>query len=117
MHVKQADDGESLVSGTFYIAPAASHLLVTHKRFALSREGRVKYVQPSGDRLFESAAAAYGDRLIAVVLSAKGSDGSDGARVVHPLGGWSLPKTRPPRSTPRCQCLRSELTACIGPRR
>ncbi|HKW45058.1 MAG TPA: chemotaxis protein CheB [Candidatus Eremiobacteraceae bacterium] len=43
--------------------------------------------KPSIDRLFASAADAYGDRLIAIILSGLGSDGARGARAVKNAGG------------------------------
>ncbi|MFL5692371.1 MAG: CheR family methyltransferase [Ktedonobacteraceae bacterium] len=52
--------------------------------------------QPSVDMLFSSAAAAYGDRLIAVILTGSGSDGASGAVEVKNAGGTIIvqnPKT------------------------
>ncbi|MBV9439181.1 MAG: hypothetical protein JOZ24_04230 [Candidatus Eremiobacteraeota bacterium] len=43
--------------------------------------------KPSIDRLFQTAAEAYGDRLIAIIFSGMGSDGLAGARVVKAQGG------------------------------
>jgi two-component system CheB/CheR fusion protein len=43
--------------------------------------------KPSVDLLFSSAAAVFGQRLVAVVLSGTGSDGAVGARAVHEAGG------------------------------
>ncbi|RLB56546.1 MAG: chemotaxis response regulator protein-glutamate methylesterase [Deltaproteobacteria bacterium] len=48
-----------------------------------------RYV-PSVDRLFETAAKAYGSRVIAVVLTGMGDDGARGAAAVHAAGGMVL---------------------------
>jgi two-component system chemotaxis response regulator CheB len=45
-----------------------------------------RYV-PSADRLFETAAKAYGERVIAVVLTGMGDDGARGAVAVKRAGG------------------------------
>ena len=44
-------------------------------------------MRPSADLLFESVAASYKDRSIAVVLSGTGSDGTMGVRAIKKMGG------------------------------
>src|SRR5262249_5540161 len=50
-----------------YVAPPDYHLLVEPGSFALSVDERVQHARPSIDVLFESAAEAYGDRVIGVI--------------------------------------------------
>jgi two-component system chemotaxis response regulator CheB len=86
--VKQAEDGDRLKPGVAYIAPPDVHLLVNPDGTAsLSSGERVHYLRPSGDVLFESVAASYGPRAIAVVLTGTGRDGSAGLLLIKRAGG------------------------------
>src|SRR4051812_22636449 len=68
LHVKEADEKEAVEKGTVYIAPPNYHLLVeTDRTLSLSTDQRVNYARPSIDVLFESAAVAYGNKLIGVI--------------------------------------------------
>jgi two-component system chemotaxis response regulator CheB len=91
MPVKEAIDGDRLVRGQVYIAPPNHHLLVTSDgTVELTETELVHFVRPSADLLFESMAAGFRDRAIAVVLSGTGSDGAMGARAVHEMGGMVI---------------------------
>jgi two-component system chemotaxis response regulator CheB len=86
--VKQAEEGERLNLATAYIAPPNRHLLVNADRtLSLSQSELVHFVRPSADLLFESVAASFKDRAIAVVLSGTGSDGSMGVEAIKKMGG------------------------------
>ena len=88
LDVKQARDGEALRPGVVYIAPPDRHLLVNpDSTVTLAETELVHFLRPSADLMFESAAAAYGERLIAVVLSGTGDDGAMGIRAVKKRGG------------------------------
>jgi len=88
LKVKQAEEGECLNPATVYIAPPNRHLLVNRDRtLSLSQSELVHFVRPSADLLFESVAASFKDRAIAVVLSGTGSDGSMGVKAIKKMGG------------------------------
>jgi two-component system chemotaxis response regulator CheB len=89
--MKVAEDKEPIVPGTIYFAPTDYHLLVeTGRTFALSQDERVHYSRPAIDVLFESAAEAYGEKVLAIVLSGANADGAAGLRAVADAGGLAV---------------------------
>lgn len=86
--VKEAEDKEIIRGGMVYIAPPDYHLLVEpDKRFSLSVDEAEHFSRPSIDLLFESAAYAYRERLLGIVLTGASVDGAAGLRSVRTLGG------------------------------
>ena len=91
LRVVAAEEGTELAPGTVYIAPPGSHVLVNQDgSLSLSKAELVHFVRPSADLLFESAAASYTDKVIAVVLTGSGEDGANGVRAVKKMGGTVL---------------------------
>lgn len=86
----EIDDKERIVPDTVFVAPADYHTLIETGHFALSRDIRVQYARPSIDVLFESAADAYGDEVLAVVLTGANQDGADGVLCVKRAGGYTI---------------------------
>ena len=95
--IKEADEKEKIEKGTVYIAPPNYHLMIErNKTFSLSIEERVNYARPSIDVLFESAAIAYKNKLIGVILTGSSSDGTAGLKKIKEYGGLTIaqdPKT------------------------
>jgi len=88
LRVKEAEEGDQIMPGYVYIAPPDRHLLVNpNYTLALAQTELVHFVRPSADLLFESVAARYKDRAIAVVLTGSGSDGNMGVRAIKKMGG------------------------------
>jgi two-component system chemotaxis response regulator CheB len=86
--VRQAENGDPIETGTVYIAPPDKHLLANPDRtLSLTQSELVHFVRPSADLLFESVAAAFRERALAVVLTGSGSDGSMGVRAIKKMGG------------------------------
>lgn len=91
VHVKEADDGESVRPGTAYLAPPNYHLLIERSgQLALSVDPPVSYARPSVDVLFESAADGFGPGVIGVVLTGANSDGSLGLKTIKARGGLAI---------------------------
>lgn len=88
--VVDVEDKQPIVPGHVYLAPADYHLLVEVGSFALSVDAPVSYARPSIDVLFESAADAYGDRLVGVILTGANQDGARGAAAIKARGGVVL---------------------------
>lgn len=89
--VCEAQDKEPLVAGHIYFAPPDYHLLVdAGPALALSIDPPVHFSRPAIDVLFESAAHAYGQRLVAVLLSGANADGARGLLAVQRAGGTTL---------------------------
>jgi two-component system chemotaxis response regulator CheB len=91
VNVREAEDKGPISGGTVYFAAPDYHLLVeTDKSLSLSDDEPVLYSRPSIDVLFESAADAYGPRLIAVVLTGANQDGAKGLKAVAEAGGMAI---------------------------
>jgi two-component system chemotaxis response regulator CheB len=91
LHIKEADEKELIVGGNVYIAPANYHLLIEkNKTFSLTIDERVNFARPAIDVLFESAADAYGNSLIGIVLTGSNNDGTAGIKRIHAFGGLTL---------------------------
>jgi two-component system chemotaxis response regulator CheB len=54
---------------------------------SLFQSKSVHFVRPSADLLFESVAASYKQRAIAVLLTGTGSDGNIGVEAIKKTGG------------------------------
>ena len=88
LDVRQVEDGDVLRAGSVFIAPPDNHVLVDPNGIlSLSKSELVHFLRPSADILFESVAASYGERAIAVVLTGSGRDGSVGVQAVKRMGG------------------------------
>ena len=88
LKIQEAKEGDVLQPGTVYIAPPNRHLLVNADgTLSLTQSELVHFVRPSADLLFDSVAAVYKDRAIAVVLTGTGSDGAMGVQAIKKMGG------------------------------
>jgi two-component system, chemotaxis family, protein-glutamate methylesterase/glutaminase len=99
--VNDVEDKTSIEPGHVYLAPPGYHLLVQPGYFSLSTDEHVHYARPSIDVLFESAADAYRERVIGVILTGANEDGAAGlARIKH-SGGVAI--VQDPRTAERAE--------------
>jgi two-component system chemotaxis response regulator CheB len=88
---QEAQDKEPLKNGVVYFAPPDYHLLVDEgPSLALSVDDPVFFSRPSIDVLFESAADAFGPRLLGIVLTGGNEDGARGLAAVAREGGVTV---------------------------
>ena len=103
LKVRDVDDKQPIERGCVYLAPPDYHLMIEDGYFALSTAERVQYARPSVDVLFESAADAFGDRLVGVILTGANEDGAAGLARVKERGAIAIvqdPATAERRSMP-----------------
>lgn len=80
------DEPTQMEKGRIYVVPSNRHVMIEdgHVRLGGDHEGRPR---PSIDLLLSTAAQAYGEHLVAVILTGSGSDGAAGAVEVKHAGG------------------------------
>jgi two-component system, chemotaxis family, protein-glutamate methylesterase/glutaminase len=117
LEVCEVEDKQSLEVGHVYLAPPDYHLLVEPGHFALSTDAPVVFSRPSIDVMFESAAAAYGRRVVGVVLTGANQDGAQGLKRIVECGGRAVvqdPATAEVRVMPEA-AIRAVQSACVLP--
>ena len=124
LQIKEAEDKEIPLSGLVYFAPPNYHLLLEFERtMALSTEERVNFSRPAIDILFTTAAEAYREQLIAIILTGASPDGAEGLKRVKECGGLTIvqdPRTAEASIMPKAAIAASQVDhilplAEIGP--
>ena len=117
LKVCEAGDKDELRPGTAYVAAPDYHLLVEHGRLALTIDEPVQYARPSIDVLLQTAAEAYRERCVGVVLTGANADGASGLARIAELGGAAVvqdPETAERDEMPRAALARVP-TATVVP--
>ncbi|MFZ2290230.1 MAG: chemotaxis response regulator protein-glutamate methylesterase [Halopseudomonas yangmingensis] len=85
--VKEAEDGDQLRPGVALLAPGGKQMMVDARGTVriLPGDERLNY-KPCVDITFGAAAKAFGDKVLAVVLTGMGADGREGARMLKQAG-------------------------------
>lgn len=89
IRVREAQDGDRLEPGLALLAPGGLQMMVDPRQQdrvrVLEGDARLTY-KPSVDVTYASAARTYGARVLALILTGMGADGSDGARLLKREG-------------------------------
>ena len=78
LKVVSATDNAEIENGHVYVAPPDFHLLIESKHMRVVSGPKENRHRPAIDPLFRSAAAAYGSRVIGVILTGSLDDGTSG---------------------------------------
>lgn len=91
LRVVEATEGALLREGTVYVAPPDRHMTIRDDHTIHLVSGpRIRHVLSSANPLLETAAAVFGEALLAVILTGYDSDGTDGVQSVAAAGGTVL---------------------------
>jgi two-component system chemotaxis response regulator CheB len=99
LRVVEAAEGQPLLRGVVYIVPGSSNIDIeagqggtgtVHLVEPQPTRAGVVPLTPSADHMLKSLSAAYQRRLVAVILTGMGSDGTNGAIAARRLGAYVL---------------------------
>ncbi len=85
-----AKKGEKPEPGNIYVANSGHHLIITDGKFDYSDEPPVLGIKPCADILFSSLANYYQEKLIGVILTGMGRDGTIGFKDVKKHNGTTI---------------------------
>lgn len=88
--VLEAKDNMKIEKGCIYLAPGDFHLRLEGGLIKLDKEEKIHGVRPAVDYLFETAAEIYKEKLVGVILTGMGKDGTIGMRSVKRAGGLTI---------------------------
>ncbi|MEX2469634.1 MAG: chemotaxis protein CheB, partial [Pseudohongiellaceae bacterium] len=82
-----ARDEEAFKAGNIYLAPSDQHMLIVKGKILVTKGARENRSRPAIDPLFRSAAVAYGNRVIGIILTGNLDDGTSGMMAIKRCGG------------------------------
>ena len=92
--VREAVEGDVLEAGAVYVAPGGRHMALHGQdggaRVALPEPTGTPLHTPSVDELFASAGRAFGERVLAVLLTGMGKDGAAGMDALRKGGAHTI---------------------------
>lgn len=91
LNIKIAGTGETAQPGTIYFPPERKHLEFDNQgRFICSSSISVYGHCPSVTVTFKSAARAFKENMMGILLTGMGRDGADGLLCISQLGGYTI---------------------------
>ena len=88
--LKEAENNDVIKPGQVFLAPSGYHTIVKNGRLELNKRPKVNRMRPSIDVAMKSAAEAYNDKAIGVLLSGMGKDGAEGMKAIKERGGKTI---------------------------
>jgi two-component system chemotaxis response regulator CheB len=88
--VREPRGAERIKRNVVYLAPSNLHMRMTSDHVTLDHGAKQHHTRPAIDPMFESAAAAFGPRVIGILLSGNLSDGVRGLLAIKAEGGISI---------------------------
>ena len=94
LEVREAQDGDSVLTGRALIAPGNYHMLLRRsgaRYYVQVKDGPpVHHQRPSVDVLFNSTAQTAGANALGVILTGMGGDGADGLLAMKEKGAYTI---------------------------
>ena len=94
LEVVEACDGMTLEPGWAFVAPGGRHMKVVRRgnrhRIQITDDPPENSCRPSVDYLFRSAVEVFGGKVVAVVMTGMGRDGTEGCRELKRRGAYVI---------------------------
>ncbi|NMC11376.1 MAG: chemotaxis response regulator protein-glutamate methylesterase, partial [Chloroflexi bacterium] len=91
IEIREAAPGDSLEVGRALLAPGGFHMVLDQNNcISLNQNPPVHGVRPAIDVTMISVAQKFGASTIGVVLTGMGTDGTNGAALIHSSGGYVI---------------------------
>ena len=94
IHVKEAEEGDSVIPGQALLAPGSYHMEVRRSRakyyVSLNQAPPVNRHRPAVDPMFQSVARYAGANSVGVILTGMGNDGAAGMLEMKKAGAFNL---------------------------
>ncbi|CAN5166222.1 chemotaxis protein CheB [soil metagenome] len=88
LHCQLAKHGSSLLPGNLYLAPSDHHLMIdSDLKILVTKGAHENRSRPAIDPLFRSAAIAFGNGVIGMLLTGYLDDGTAGLKAIKRCGG------------------------------
>lgn len=92
--VVEAENNSFIKSNMVYLAPGDYHMIIGRHRIKLNQGEKLHGVRPAADYLFKAAAEVYESRLLGIVLTGMGKDGSLGMEAIKERGGYNIAQNK-----------------------
>jgi two-component system chemotaxis response regulator CheB len=117
LQVVEPANGTLLRQCVVYVAPSDHHMTFRHNAVFLDQKPQEHHTRPAVNPLFDSAALAYGPRVLGILLTGGGVDGTKGLQSITAASGLSLvqsPGEAPNPSMPMHALVHDHVSAALS---